>query len=797
MSNQLQRSNKSKNRQPSEITGVAKCARLVCGLATVLTLMPTSSFALALGKIQTGSYMGERLTAEIPLLESTPAELASLKTAMASPDVFESLGVEFNSALLGANVSLQKRSDGQPYIRIVSSKAINDPFVNLLIVASWSSGRLVRDYTVLLDPPGLNRQPAPITTPVNMGINVQKSSTQAPAPAPAPTISANATTNTTPVVESTKQKTPAPANTQKDKQITVSRGMTAGGIAASIKPSNVSLDHMLVALLQANPNAFINGNIHLIRSGSVLTIPTSEQLAQAGKTDAGQLISVETKDFEAYKRRLAANIKTAEPSSEKLTATGKVASKVTDKKVEVATPDKLLLSTTEKNQKSKETQLATNLQAKEDAARQETLKENLADLKKIAADMGVTASAATSLQNTAVAASNTASVATSSTISAVSNASVSTVASAPLATRPKETSNTLTTPVQNSNSIISELLSNPLVLSIAGGFLALLAGFAYLRRKREKEHVTEMQDSSFNESRLHRDSFFAESGGQTIDTQLATKTTTSESFKSTQLSGPTDIDPIAEADVYLAYGRDMQAEEILKDAMVLQPTRLAIPLKLLELYAKHGESNEFEKLHDKVKSLTSPNDPEWLRVIELRKVLQSNIKMTTEASALEVNSQFGNNNQASSYTKTESIAGDNRSIWFDSELSSSLQADQADFSNSKTASTNLAEVTIQDSPKDLVSDAQEVPQNNGAHGPIEFDLSSLSLDLNTNNPSISPMEASDGQTLIDPWLTKIALAKEFQAIGDVEGARKMLQEVVVSGDDSTKAQAKALLAALH
>ena len=124
-------------------------------------------------------------------------------------------------------------------------------------------------------------------------------------------------------------------------------------------------------------------------------------------------------------------------------------------------------------------------------------------------------------------------------------------------------------------------------------------------------------DSSFLESRLQPDSFFGASGGQRVDTNEGTPTGSSMVYSPSQLDAAGDVDPVAEADVYLAYGRDLQAEEILKEALRINPQRVAIHVKLLEIYAKRRDAKAFEQVASEAYSLTHGEGAEWDHICEL------------------------------------------------------------------------------------------------------------------------------------------------------------------------------------
>jgi pilus assembly protein FimV len=161
----------------------------------------------------------------------------------------------------------------------------------------------------------------------------------------------------------------------------------------------------------------------------------------------------------------------------------------------------------------------------------------------------------------------------------------------------------------------------PIAAGGLGAIIALVAGLGFYRARQRK--TTAQVDSSFLESRLQPDSFFGASGGQRIDTNEGGVSGSSLVYSPSQLDAAGDVDPVAEADVYLAYGRDLQAEEILKEAMRTQPQRVAIHVKLLEIYAKRRDTRAFELVATEAYSLTHGSGAEWERICELGKELDS------------------------------------------------------------------------------------------------------------------------------------------------------------------------------
>jgi pilus assembly protein FimV len=669
--------------------------------------------ALALGRVNVQSALGEPLRAEIDVPDINPDEAASLKAAVAGPDAFKAAGLEYNAALSNVQISLQKRPDGRSYLRLTSDRPMTEPFVDLILEASWAAGRMVRDYTMLFDPPNLRVMPAPaaITAPIissgaprsvvtPSGVTPRPTAT-APAPvyiteeaAPAPKRSSPASPRAARAPRAERVEIAAPSAGE----IVVKKGNTAAQLAMRYKPAGVSLDQMLVSMLSTNPDAFVNGNVNRLKAGVVLDLPSAAATAEStSRTAARQVIVAQSKDFNEFRRRLAQGAPgTAAPTASRK-ATGTVQAKVEESKANTTSPDKLTLSKAAAAAKGvKEEIIAKEKQAKDAAARTAELTKNLQDLTRLGATTttatakpaaALASAAATGAKNTgagaavgalnlpepasasaAVKAAATASSAAASPVPAVASATpassavavpapvssaavapaasvasvakASTVTAAPTApaapvpqagasaAKPGAPATPPAPPVAEA-SLVDSLLNNPVTLPAAGGLLALLGGFGAWRWRQRKKN--EQKDSSFLESRLQPDSFFGASGGQRIDTNNSVANSaavpggsSSMVYSPSQLDAAGDVDPVAEADVYLAYGRDLQAEEILKEALRMQPTRIAVHAKLLEIYAKRRDTKAFESLAKEAYRVSNGQGPEWESACALGRELDPN-----------------------------------------------------------------------------------------------------------------------------------------------------------------------------
>src|SRR5687768_12649088 len=158
-------------------------------LISAILLTPAAALGLGLGEIRLNSSLNEPLSAEIDLVAATPEELATLNAQLASPEIFSRYGLDRPAWLNSLEFTVGRGQDGRSVLLVRSRDSISEPFVSFLIDVNWPRGRLLREYTVLLDPPAMlapGESPAaapmaaPTTTPQ------QPAATPAPAPAPAP-----------------------------------------------------------------------------------------------------------------------------------------------------------------------------------------------------------------------------------------------------------------------------------------------------------------------------------------------------------------------------------------------------------------------------------------------------------------------------------------------------------------------------------------------------------------------------------------------------------------------------------
>src|SRR3989344_3328952 len=830
--------------------------------------------ALALGRITVQSALGEPLRAEIDLPQITPAEADTLRATTATPEVFRAQGMEYTPAINNLQIQLQRRPDGTAVLRLTSDRPVNDPFLDLVLDANWGSGRIVRSYTMLFDPPALRRAAPNVTASPQISAPAAPSAPAVRAPvAPRATESSAATVPPAPRPAAAAPR-PTPADGGK-----VQAGGSAGRLANAYRPASVSLDQMLVAMMRANPDAFIQGNVNRLKAGAVLQMPDEVAAQATPAPEARQILAAQAKDFNEFRRKLAGAAPTTAVAAAERSASGTGQPRVEDKNPATTAPDKLTLSKgSVKGQKAAEDQLAKDKQASEAATRMAELSKNITDLNKLGAASaaagsaapagGASAPAGVAVQAPAVPATPTAPAAPETPASApvppasapadvavpAEAASEPASAPAPVASAPAAPARMpapAPAPVEEP-SFLSGLMDDPILPLAGGGLLALLLGYGAYRvvqRRRQNAGV----DSSFLESRIQPDSFFGASGGQRVDTANSEMTTgSSMAYSPSQLDAGGDVDPVAEADVYLAYGRDLQAEEILKEALRSTPDRLAIRTKMLEVYAKRRDTKGFEQLASQLYSLTQGKGEDWARIQELGlgidpenplyqpggQPAEAPLSVEQPSDGLGASTIPHSVMPAPSILDSvapavpENFAPSSDGVDLDLDISAPVPLDEVNDSVAPpvTPAGDLPPRELPECGAKLPSAPTPAP----ADAPLEFgvdlpsleptpvqsadaegldfgveaapapapapafDLGDISLDLDTPAAAAPAAELDPvGELSADPMARKLELADEFRQIGGDDRRRELLQEVVEQAQDAgLKARAQSMLDSL-
>ncbi|MFZ6747493.1 FimV/HubP family polar landmark protein [Undibacterium sp. Ren11W] len=915
---------------------MSSLGRKVLSAAVASTLLLLSEVhATGLGKLTVLSALGQPLRAEIELTSPDKDEISSLVPKLASAEAFRQSSIDFNPALLSLRFAVESRGAGY-VIRLSSTQAMNEPFVDLLLEMNSNNGKLLREYTFLLDPAELrSSQSAQIANPVSVA--AQNASTKAVSQsksqvAPSP--------NATPIA-SVAQKKPVekvPVVNKEDKSSSdyqVKRGDTLGRIAEAHRSEGVSLDQMLVGLYKANPQAFSGNNMNRLKSGQILSIPDANAIQASTTTESHSVVMAHAADFTSYRNKLAGQVADA-PAQRVADSKQNVSGSITAKVKEVPTAtneslDKLKLSKAVSTGSSKtatakasveEDKLARDKAVVDANARVKELEKNVGDLQKILEvknkDLAEKQSAAAKTVTTVVAPVSTSKPVelTSASAALASNAPVpaapASVAAVPVSPAPP-VKKKLAPPPPPPELNWYDNWSDWLLPGTA--ILALLGGVGLWSSRRSKK-TQQFDDSVLTGSSMKANSMFGSTGGQSVDTNNSVFN--SNFAPSASQLDANEVDPVAEADVYIAYGRDSQAEEILKEALRTQPERHAVRVKLLEIYFSRKDPRSFERLASELYGMTSGEGDEWAQAISMGVTLEptnplyaggkSQADFSTNTGAQGVSAQtqddldpeslLGNSlsqDMLDSISIIDTASGltedpDHPNAEFvstkDSHLEPILDIDSLDFDldMSDIASTNELDIApivpaeIKETGKSVVSDLaaesnsvdfgvidfdfgssdadakvepsanevdhlnadvaafqsaliadenqlafestspanaldfkspnvehdlnQSAEDSDGAVASVpsafEFDLSGINLDLGADDLKLDiPVSTNDDSSSYNAEMaTKLDLAVAYQEIGDKEGARELLDEVLKGGTSDQIEKAKAMLGQL-
>lgn len=833
---------------------------LSSAVACAVLLSPAVS-AAELGKITVLSAVGQPLRAEIELTAVKPDEASSLLAKLAPPDAYRQAVVDLNPALNALTFAIETRN-GKPFVRVSSAQPLTEPLVDLLLELSGKHGRQVREYAFVLDTPETRQtRGAQVTAPVQPGKGK---------PTAADT---------------------APAAKKAAGEYKVRAGDTLSRIASELKPSGVSLDMMLVALYRANPDAFRGENMNRMQAGRILAVPGADAVRATDAAEAKGVVTAHAIDFEAYRNKLAGQVSQSKPAKAAQatqSTAGKIgATKVQEKPTAVSeSQDKLTLSKAEPAAKSagksavasEEDKIAKAKQVDEAAARVKELEKNVSDLEKLMAVKSkamADKSAPAPAKPAEAAASASASAAASAVASAPAEAlpPVPKAKPVPLVRKPSPLEPTITDKI------------NDHLGAIGIGLAALLAAVAALviaRRRKDAPPapesvapVLEPEAPVTPPSGLAPEEQQSEASNHLFGTGAAAAAGVAAAAGASMLDA-NETDPVAEADVYIAYGRDGQAEDILKEALRIHPERHAARLKLLEIYSARSDVRAFEDQASELYSLTRGQGEEWPQAAALGLALDPTNPLygdTEDDAVVSLSKGAGDDLHGQSMDLPDDLPAPSADLapaepvssvsardarapldfdldsldfepvstsdpivmpgpdskpqstpqeaQYDASMDFGLDleppagpvnglgagltplpdplkdVDLAHFDLDEPVAPAAAPVAAAESSIDsLFDDAQTPAALPEAIPPAqEFDLSGIDLDL--NDGKTASVGVDDPLSAIHMEMdTKLDLAIAYQEIGDKEGARELIDEVIKGGSEEQVAKANTMRALL-
>jgi pilus assembly protein FimV len=826
------------------------------GLLTLVIAAPLCVQAAGLGRLSVISALGQPLSAEIELVSLQPGELEALNARLANLEAFRDAKIDFSPAVRLIRFNVEKRANGQPIIKISSIAPINEPFLDVLVELTWPAGRLLREYPILLDPPGFNE--AKISAPVV---------TAPPAPFVAPLAAVKPVESATPEVSPVPMAAvPVAAAVPSDTYGPVRKGDTLNKIATQVKPDTVSLEQMLVALYRENQNAFISGNMNLLKTGQILRVPATPDMEKISQTEARKEIQVQVENWKSYRDTLASAAASgaARPESSNQAA-GKIVSARPDKPgPEAGSKDILKLTKVESGAAKtggagakggsaqdqlnalKEEAIVRENALKEANSRVAVLEKQIQDMRKLLELKGVTPPPAKPVEALKPAETKIAQAPAPKPVEqppkppeVVKPAEPAKVEAAkpeeakaagkPADIKPAVPKAAAKAPPPAPEPDLMAMVMDNLPL-IGGGVAVVgvlgLVGFMLVKRRKDKESGTSLtRASSVLPSDLKPNTTTGKSAGGLIDTGNSSFLTDFDKVAPGAIDTD-EVDPVAEAEVYIAYGRDAQAEEILKEAMARDKSRHEIALKLLEIYHSRKSAPAFENLAKEFKETVGESNPLWAKAATMGAQIDPNnplyagfgldISSTGLAStspseagaAAHPNLDFdlGFDSQQASRASVDmplDVKSTSPEISFDLDLGSEQQTPAAqpaaaglDFNIGLDETPAAASATAAAKPAfdfDLSELSSGKPATPAAHvKTASMNLGDISLDLDSQPAPPSTMEGDAGSAVA----TKLELAKAYAEIGDKDGAREILQEVLKEGNASQQDEAKTLMASL-
>ncbi|MCS6947171.1 MAG: hypothetical protein NZM12_06120 [Steroidobacteraceae bacterium] len=612
--------------------GVAMGPKRTVWALCLWLVFPSGALALGLGDIRLNSALNQTLDAEIELINATPDELAGLKAQLASRETFARYGLEYPSFLNSVSLTRTRSASGKDVLRVRSTETITEPFVNLLVEVTWGRGRLVREYTVLLDPPVY----APNAPPPSVAVPATASPTAGAIVRPAP--QATGTSDTSP------QSTAGAGDTY-----VVARGDTLSSIAARVA-DGASRDQMMLALFRANPDAF-GGNMNELRAGAILRLPSNAEAAAISLAEARSEIQRQYSLWRGGAGAAAAGevgggrLRLVAPSDAPADSGGRSAAaneeirtlreRLAQIEGELAESRRLLEL---KNAELAELQRRLAQAAQSGAAAApvvtpptEMPADSVAATRPSVDTAALPAESAAPSEPAATPADGASAPQASAAVADAAPAEPAAATEPPMRPRVRPTVER----ASPQRSWLDALIDN--AVPIIGVLLALAAGFFGWRKwKASREEVIaprypvqELQTSppaavARATEPQEAPMVVEESGPHVRPAFTASRPATAPSVDgepSVTLSGDTAVnldqaDPMAEADFHMAYGLYDQAADLIRGAIKREPQRLDLKLKLVEVFFVWGNKDEFLRLAREIHaSGIAQGSADWEKIV--------------------------------------------------------------------------------------------------------------------------------------------------------------------------------------
>jgi pilus assembly protein FimV len=602
------------------------------GLARVLLallLLPGISHALGLGDVHLNSPLNAPLDAEIELVNATPEDLATLEAKLASKETFARYGLDWPPFMSTITVTRDRSANGAQVLRIKSAETVTEPFLTLLIEASWARGRLVREYTVLLDPP------------------VFAPNSVAPVQQAMPAVGGTVSSGQIARPAQTEPQTAQPLAAGGGDSYEVQRGDSLSAIARRLSASTgVRTDQAMVAIYRGNADAF-EGDMNRLRAGSVLRMPGGEEIAAVSPTEASGEVRRLAGAWAASSGASGAGRLRLVPPSDSAASPGGSAGSSADTDALQNRVRELESQLTESKRllELRNTELA-DLQAKLAASQQPAAAQPAPTQPPVESPLPeAEAPAPETTQPEAVA----------------PTPEPAPSAQEPAAAAPAETSVSASDPADTAEpSLLDSIIEKWWIIAAV---LALIFGLVFVKSRAKRksaefddnlgrlaeqgeDRLTQPMDALSDTGRMRGPSMGAipedilveESGThralqETQDIPLAPTVHTDETISSETAVNLDQGDPLAEADFHMAYGLYDQAADLVRIAIQREPERRDLKLKLLEVFFVWGNKEQFLTTARDLSDSRGESGPgEWEKIVIMGKQIAPEDPMFSDGS---------------------------------------------------------------------------------------------------------------------------------------------------------------------
>ena len=717
--------------------------------AALFLITATSNLhALGLGEIDMQSALNQPMDAVIELTAAGSTDLSKVKITLASQAAHQRVGLSRSRILNEFDFNVEKDRQGNTVVRITSHGAVHEPFLEFLLELTWPNGHLLREYTVLVDPPiTMPATPARPVAPVSQ--------------TPAATTTAQPLTSQTrsrPAAATVRTSAPVTATSSADSYGPIRRNDTLWSIAERLRPDNgISMHQMMLALQRKNPQAFADNNINNLKAGATLSVPSRDEILSVSAADAYRETTQQYAEWEEGTQSTDQGMPTPEVPAVTETDVTPESAVSTESRLQLMAPedDAVEGSATSGDpaeatgDASQPSTALLNQQLALAAEEAETSKAQSTELRSQVSELEEqveTMSRLLELKDDELAGMQQ-KLAADATAEAVEPVSEEAEPAILDETAEEATAEETSTEVQamteendGPRGIVNKLMDNP-ILAGAGILVALLLGGFLWSSTRKRNHSGIFDDEMTLDKHMS-----AVSGDSEKDSTSAVISVNALEPEQTLDSDPAndDSDPVTEADVYLAYGRIQQAEDVLQAALAKSPEDSAVRLKLLEVYHAAGNVAAFNREAGDFRNGVTEEDTVWLQIASMGYALSPDNDLYRAAS-------------------TRSADAD---LDFDMDLA------------------------------DMESQAANDETDSGLPESIEFNLDD-SADMLAAGSDLDEEDTSEGLlSTMEEVTTKLDLARAYLDMGDPDGARSILGEVMEEGNDEQKNEAEALISKL-